>query len=101
MSIADLFRSGNLRVLASLLGPAFRGLVQRRGREGVTSLPVSYQASLDWRYQRTDPELARLYESAKSAQWNPSVDLQWETPVDPLDPERPLLPESLLPMAAW
>src|SRR6266404_9489218 len=30
--LRDAIRSGNLRVMASMLGPAFRGLVRQRGR---------------------------------------------------------------------
>ena len=92
--------SGNLRVLASMLGPAFRGLVQQRGKnEESTQMPLGYSASFDWRYARGDKQMARLYEAAKVSQWNATTDLDWKISVDPLDPEKPLLPDSFLPMA--
>jgi hypothetical protein len=33
-----------------------------------------------------------LYERAKAHQWNATTDLPWDTPVDPLDPSRPIVP---------
>jgi len=57
----DVVQRGNLRVIASMLGPAFRGLVQQRGRkEEMTPLRLGYSAQFDWRYRRTEPEMARL-----------------------------------------
>jgi hypothetical protein len=98
--LRDVNASGNLRLLFSMLGPAFRGLVQRKGRgEELTPMPVGGDATFDWRYRRSFPELARLYEAAKSAQWNGATAVDWARPVDPRDPARPLLPESFLPFA--
>ena len=92
--------SGNLRVLRSMLGPAFRGLIQQRGKnEDSTSVALGYSAQFDWRYARGEHELARLYEIAKVSQWNASQDLDWSIPVDRFDPSRPLLPDAFLPMA--
>jgi hypothetical protein len=98
--LRDATASGNLRVLASMLGPAFRGLVARRARgQDRTELPARGDVTFDWRYRRDFPELARLYEAAKSAQWNGATAIDWSRPVDPRDPARPLLPESFLPFA--
>lgn len=91
--------SGNLKVLASFLGPAWRGLVRRRAKEGgSTRVEVGYGAHFDWRYLRDRPALARLYEAAKDGQWNATTDLDWSIDVDPLDEERPIVPDELLPM---
>lgn len=91
---------GSARVLARMLGPAFRGLVLGRARTAPgTALPSAGPTTFDWRYARTFPELARLYEAAKGSQWDAATDLDWSRPVDPLDPARPLLPESFLPIA--
>jgi hypothetical protein len=103
--IRDAFASGNVRVVRSLLGPAYRGLVLQRGK-GVASLeiPLSYGATFDLSYTREHPELARLYEAAKVSQWNGTTDLDWKIAVDPFDPAVPLIPESWLPvskMAIW
>jgi hypothetical protein len=37
---------------------------------------------LTWDYQRTRPGLAKLYEKAKTSQWNGGTDLDWSTEVD-------------------
>ena len=98
--LRDAMQSRNLRVLASLLGPAFRGLVQQRGRnEESTPLRLGYSAQFDWRYQRGEPEMARLYEAAKASQWNASTDLAWSTAVDPESVELPIIPDAIVPLA--
>ncbi len=98
--LRDATSTRDVRVLASLLGPAWRGFVARRAH-GVpsTAIPAGGDATFDWRYERTFPALARLYEAAKTSQWNAATDVDWGRAVDPHDPERPLLPESFLPFA--
>src|SRR6476620_2407133 len=39
-------------------------------------------AIFTWDYERTRPALAKLYEKAKTSQWNVTTDLDWSTPVD-------------------
>lgn len=52
----DVSANANIRTLASMLGPAFRGLVLQRGKdEDVTALNVGYPAAFDWRYRRSAP----------------------------------------------
>jgi len=98
--LRDAVQSGNLRVLASMLGPAFRGLVQQRGKnESATPMRLGYSATFDWRYARGEPEMARLYEAAKASQWNATTDLDWSVDVDPESAERPIIPDALLPLA--
>ena len=89
---------GNLGVMRSLLGPAWRGLVrhQAKGSEA-TLMPVQHTVGFDWTYRRDHEEMTKLYEAAKSSQWNATSDLDWSIPVDPHDPERQLLPESYVP----
>ncbi len=43
--------------------------------------------------------MARLYEAAKSSQWNATTDLDWSIEVDPESAEKPLIPDALLPLA--
>ncbi|WP_437589573.1 ferritin-like domain-containing protein [Sorangium sp. So ce1000] len=96
--LRDASSSGNVRVLASLLGPAFRGFVQRRGKGVVsTDISVGYEASFNWSYGRDDPDMARLYHLAKTSQWNAATDLDWSRSVDWRDPAMPLLPDSWMP----
>ena len=96
--LRDASASGNLTVLRSFLGPAFRGLVQQRGKsEQNTGMPVGYRAHFDWEYLRDHPQLARLYEAAKSSQWNSTTDLDWNQSVDVASTERELLPYDFAP----
>ncbi len=95
--IRDATASGNWSVAASFLGPAWRGLVLRRGLEEATPLPVSYRTHFDWKYLRDHPHLGRLYEAAKQGQWNAAKDLDWSIDVDPRSEERPVLPDQFLP----
>lgn len=82
------------RVLKAL-GPAgVRGLLLKRGKQGVpTHMPASHSAHFDWSYPADQPEMAELYRRAKQGQWDSDVHLPWKTDVDPLNPEVPLLPE--------
>lgn len=98
--LKDASASGNLAVLKSMLGPAWRGLVQQQARNAEsTTMPLSHRAHFDWTYQRTKPEMNRLYEAAKTSQWNGSTDLDWSVDVDPMNPERMLLPNEFLPVS--
>jgi hypothetical protein len=99
----DVFREAararNLRVLMNMVGPAMRGFVLQRGKnEPATSMRASHDAHFDWKYERTQPELSRLYEVAKTSQWNAATDIDWTIAVDPESPERELFPEELLPL---
>src|SRR5256886_2863019 len=40
------------------------------------------EALFTWDYERTRPALGKLYEKAKTSQWNVTTDLDWSTPVD-------------------
>jgi hypothetical protein len=44
--------------------------------------PVRGDAVFTWDYERTRAGLAKLYERAKTSQWNGSTDLDWSTDVD-------------------
>ena len=96
--VKDASVSGNMAVLRSLLGPAWRGMVERRAKGAAhTAMPVGYQASFTWDYLRDRPALARLYEAAKTSQWNGQTDLDWKRDVDPFSDELKLVPTSFLP----
>jgi hypothetical protein len=91
---------GNVRVLASLLGPAYRGLVKQQAKGTPTTvMPVEHGVAFDWGYRREMPEMAKLYEAAKVSQWNATQDIDWTPAVDPDDPERPLLPDAYVPLS--
>ncbi|MFN7133467.1 MAG: ferritin-like domain-containing protein [Myxococcales bacterium] len=96
----DATRSGNVKVLLSLLGPAARGLLLQRGKEGpFTEMPASHRAHFDWGYHCDQPELQRLYSAAKKGQWDGETALEWSRTVDPHDPAVELLNERILPIA--
>lgn len=96
----DASKSGNLAVLKSLLGPAYRGLIQQRGKaEAATGMPARHLVHFDWHYLRDHTELARLYEAAKLGQWNATTDLDWTISVDPENEERGLIPTDFIPVS--
>ena len=37
---------------------------------------------MTWDYERSRPALVKLYEKAKTSQWNGTTDLPWDTEVD-------------------
>jgi len=91
--------SGNLKVLASMLGPAFRGLIQQRGKgASATPMRVGYPVTFTWDYQRDNPAMTRLYEAAKTSQWNVTTDLDWTREVDRFDPRLDLIPDNWMPI---
>jgi len=90
------------RVRAALLPSGVRGLLLRRGKQGVpTRIASSHAAHFDWTYPSDQPEMAELYRRAKQGQWD-GESLPWTVSVDPLNPEVPLLPETFfnLPLLA-
>ena len=96
-AFASLLAVRNPRVLASMAPSAIRGLILQRGRQGEpTTFKASHQAWFDWDYPADHPEMADLYRRAKAGQWDGERDIDWATPVDPMNPEVPLLPEGFL-----
>ena len=96
--LGEALKGRNFKVLASMLGPAYRGLIQQRGKAASsTQIALDYSAHFDWKYERNQPDLSRLYEIAKSSQWNSTTDLSCSTDIDPFNVETLLLPESFLP----
>jgi hypothetical protein len=97
--VKDATASGNLSVFKSLLGPAWRGMIQQVGKATPsTQMPVGYSAHFDWGYLRDRPQLARLFEAAKNSQWHPQKDLDWSRQVDPMSDEHPLVPWTFMPV---
>ena len=104
--LPDATASRNVRVLSSLLGPSYRGLILQKGKnEPETVLPVAYETIFDWKYQRGRiPKMQQLYEMAKTGQWNAAKDIDWSIEVNPTDEKRPILPDKLIPtgsMDTW
>jgi hypothetical protein len=48
----------------------------------VHAVGTSYDATFTWEYEQTRSALVKLYEKAKTSQWNASTDLDWSIDVD-------------------
>ncbi|MGH2684071.1 MAG: ferritin-like domain-containing protein, partial [Actinomycetota bacterium] len=51
--------------------------------EVVHAVNDNADALFTWDYERSRPALVKLYEKAKTSQWNGETDLPWDTDVDP------------------
>jgi hypothetical protein len=88
------------RVLRALGPSGVRGLILQRGKQGVpTKIPATHKAHFDWSYPADQPEMHELYVRAKRGQWD-GDHLPWNTDVDPLNPEVPLLPATFFDVRA-
>ncbi|HMS48664.1 ferritin-like domain-containing protein [Candidatus Microthrix sp.] len=47
------------------------------------AVELNADALFTWDYERTRPALSKLYEKAKTSQWNGATDLDWSIDVDP------------------
>jgi hypothetical protein len=50
--------------------------------EVVHTLDLHSDVLMTWDYERSRPALVKLYEKAKTSQWNGTTDLPWDTDVD-------------------
>ncbi len=90
----------NPSVLGTLLPSFGRGFVLQLGRrDEATHMPASHSARFDWDYSSDFPEMRELYRRAKQNQWDSEVDVDWSVDVDPMNPERPLLPDGFLDLS--
>src|SRR5689334_14324790 len=51
--------------------------------ELVHAVNAHFDATFTWDYERSRPALIKLYEKAKTSQWNATTDLDWKIDVDP------------------
>jgi hypothetical protein len=81
-------RSGTLEELAQTVS-------EEEKRELIHLVSSAPDVAFTWDYERSRPHLAKLYEKAKTAQWNVSTDIDWDIDVDPAkiarDPNNPLM----------
>ena len=49
----------------------------------VHAVEANFDAIFTWDYARSRPQLIKLYEKAKTSQWNATTDLDWSIDVDP------------------
>jgi hypothetical protein len=84
------------RVFMSLGPSAARGLLLKRGKQGVpTKVPAHHSAHFDWTYPQDQEEMRLLYSRAKEQQWDAERDIDWSIPVDPLSPDSKIVPDDI------
>jgi hypothetical protein len=89
----------NPLVLVEMLPSLSRGMILGQARLGESASMVSgHGARFLWSYDSDFPELRELYRQAKQSQWDSESAIDWSRDVDPLDPERALLPRSFFPV---
>ena len=98
-TLREASKAKNLRLLKSLLGPAYRGLLKQQAKQGQdVVLKTGYEVVFSTSYHRDDSDFARLYSKATQSQWNGETDLDWSISVDPEDPATPIVLEELNPL---
>ena len=73
---------------------AILALSNRDVDEAIHTVTDNAETVFTWDYERSRAPLAKLYEKAKTSQWNAETDLDWSIEVDPerLARENPLTP---------
>ena len=96
--VSDATGRGNIKMLRSFLGPAYRGLFLQCAKDADFSvMRPAHDVHYDWRYSHNFAEMGKLYESAKANQWDATSTLDWSQEVDPLALDDTLLPDSFCP----
>jgi hypothetical protein len=98
-TVSESVARGNIKMLKSFLGPAYKGLILR-SHKGVDSTVMTAEQTVhyDWKYNREFPAMAKLYEAAKSGQWNATDGtLDWSHSFDPLDEVNHIIPDMYCP----
>jgi hypothetical protein len=97
--VGETVARGNIKMLKSFLGPAYRGLILREHKGASSTLMTAEQSvHYDWKYMREFPAMAKLYEAAKSGQWSATDgSIDWSISFDPLDEVNHIIPDSYCP----
>lgn len=83
----------NPTVLAGMAPSVVRGMFLQQGKqERPIEMLSGHTAHFDFSYRSDFPEMRELYRRAKANQWDSEVALDWSIDVDPLSPDRPLMP---------
>ena len=75
--------------------PVSRSIAMPVAPQGVDVVPTSYDTIYTWEYGVQRQDLRNLYEKSKTAMWNSSTYLAWDTSVDP---EAENTPDSMIPI---
>ncbi|MBR57905.1 MAG: hypothetical protein CMH54_07580 [Myxococcales bacterium] len=98
----DVKGTRNPKVYLSMLGPAVRGFILKVAKKNPElTMRTRGDAHFKWDYRSDRPELRRLYDIAKTSQWNAETDLDWSIDVDPHNTEHDLFPEQYLPLVEF
>jgi hypothetical protein len=93
-------RVENKKVLVALAPSVARGFLLKEGKQGEpVGMRAAHDAWFDFRYQGDYPEMYELYRRAVQNQWDGDTQLDWSTDVDPRNPEVPVFPIELVPLA--
>jgi hypothetical protein len=68
-------RSGTLEELAQTVTAAEK-------EEAIHAVQSAPEVTFTWDYERSRPQLSKLYEKAKTSQWNVTTDIDWSIDVD-------------------
>ncbi len=97
-SINIITQAGNPKVLATMLPSVARGFILKMGKQNEPVLMKSgHSTHFDFNYGGDFPEIFELFRNAKQNQWDSDQTLDWSTNVDPMNPEKELLPDSFCP----
>ena len=81
-------RSGTIDELAETV-------TREEALETIHAVQSAPEVTFTWDYDRSRPHLVKLYEKAKTSQWNVTTDIDWDIDVDPAkiarDPTNPLM----------
>jgi hypothetical protein len=75
--------------------PLSREIAMPVAPTGIDTVPTSYDTIYTWEYGVQRQDLRNLYEKSKTAMWNSSTYLAWDTNVDP---EAENTPDSMIPI---
>lgn len=86
------------RVAVSMAPSAVRGMFLRQGKkQDSVKMHSGHDVHFDLKYGLDFPEMNALYRRAVANQWDGDRDLDWSTPVDPMNPEVPIVNPDFLP----
>lgn len=90
--VAIVSEMHNPRIATSMAPSVYRGLWQRQHKkQGHIPMHSGHAVHFDLSYDSDFPEMYDLYRRAVANQWDGEWQLDWDTDVDPMDPEKPLL----------
>ena len=90
-TVEDTDPSGELSGVEAILALYEARELDAIGHEVEANAPLLFT----WDYERSRPGLSKLYEKAKTSQWNGATDLPWELEVDQEEVARGLMAHSL------